>query len=398
MFISLQTHADELTELNVEPSLNFEVLPEGVYTEISGYTPSQIRRAYGFTHIQGKGEGQTIAIIDAYGSPTVQEDLDVFSKTFHLPKTKIEIVYPLGVPKWKSDSWALETALDVEWAHAIAPKAKILLVVTPVSLIGPLLSAVSYASNSGAKQISMSWGAREFSTEAKYDSYFKKDISYFASSGDYGFGVLWPAISPNVIAVGGTTLNLDEKGNVLSEIGWAGSGGGASVIFPAPAYQAKWSRSKTRTIPDISYVADPYTGVAVYTSTPVWGMSGWIRVGGTSAGAPQMAAAAALINEELGTKHNNLSMINKIYRLAGDAPSINSSFYTDITSGCNINTSYKVNCAANGYDTVTGLGTPAMQSFIPMISEMGEEREKQHYEPIDSKNFWPFLSIKANLL
>jgi len=183
-------------------------------------------------------------------------------------------------------NWALEISLDVQWAHAIAPNANILLVEAVDALGGNLLDAVNYARNrADVVAISMSWGGPEFSGESAYDPHFVSPYgaSFFASSGDNGAGVNWPAVSCNVVGVGGTTLTFAD-GIVSSETAWQGSGGGLSAFEPAPAYQVTYGvpgANGQRAVPDVSYYADPVPGIPVYTSfsgIPV----GWSAVGGTS--------------------------------------------------------------------------------------------------------------------
>lgn len=155
----------------------------------TGLTPTQIRTAYGFSVLSATGSGQTVAIVDAYGSPTIQHDLDTFSSHFNMSSTAIQIAYPSGQPKKTDSGWALETSLDVEWVHAIAPQSTILLVVAKSSSLNDLLAAVDYASGH-ANVVSMSWGANEFSNEASYDGHFNKTgVVFTASSGDSGSGV-----------------------------------------------------------------------------------------------------------------------------------------------------------------------------------------------------------------
>lgn len=323
-----------------------------------GYTPNQIRNAYGFNLVTGDGFGQTIAIIDAYGSPSAQSDLDTFSNTFLLPLTTIQIAYPQGNPRKTDSGWALETSLDVQWAHAIAPRAKILLVVAKSASFSDLLAAVDYAVTHGAAQISMSWGGSEFSSEISYDSHFNvAGVSFFASSGDNGTGVIWPSASPYVVAVGGTTLNLDSGGNVLSESAWSGSGGGLSAYEIQPSYQATVQSSGRRGVPDLSYNADPNTGFPVYMSTNYQGRKGWFTVGGTSAGSPQVAAMMALVNQ---LRTSTIS--------SADAAFYSQVGYRDITSGCNSVTVSSLTCAQTGFDYVTGLGSTLANLLIPALT------------------------------
>ena len=295
----------------------------------AGYSPSQIKIAYGLP--ASGGAGATIAIIDAYNTLSILNDLTVFSETFSLPTpilgSNFEIQNMSTNIKTASGSnsgWATETCLDVEWAHAIAPNATILLVQATDNSEGSLLSAVDYARNlPGVVAISMSWGGPEDSSVTSDDSYFTSNYGavFFASSGDQGSNsgtVDWPASSPNVVAVGGTTLNLNLDGTVNSETAWSGSGGGISDYEPAPQYQTSYGLNYSmRAVPDVSYDANPQTGVAVRYN------SGWIVIGGTSVGAPQWAAIQA----------DGLSATSA--KLYVQAKSAYSSFFRDIASGSN---------------------------------------------------------------
>jgi subtilase family serine protease len=320
------------------------VRPMAATPSSAALTPTQMRSAYGLPTTGGAGT--TIAIVDAYDNPNVLNDLTVFSTQYGLlPISFVEhkMATTISVDK----GWALETSLDVQWAHAIAPNATILLVEARSNSLSDLLAAVSYAkSQPNVVAVSMSWGGSEFSTETSYDSYFSSStITFFASSGDNGAGVIWPASSPNVVAVGGTTLNV-ASGSVV-ETGWSGSGGGASRYEPKPAYQTNFGLSGSmRAVPDVSYNADPNTGVPVYDSLGYSGRYGWFQVGGTSAGAPQWAAIQAL-----GHTASN----NNLYQDAKS--SAYTSYFRDITSGSN---GYH---AGPGYDYVTGLGSPLTTNF-----------------------------------
>jgi subtilase family serine protease len=322
----------------------------------SGYTPSQIRAAYKLT---GNGSG-TIAIIDAYDYKTAASDINTFSNAFGLGAMpactsagqshcfeKVAMSRRIKA----NAGWAQEAALDTQWAHAIAPDAHILLVEANSANLSDLLAAVNYARNrTDVKAVSMSWGGSEFSGEAGYDSYFTSSTgaSFFASSGDNGHGLSWPAVSPNVVGVGGTTLNLSGT-NVLSESAWSGSGGGRSVYEAKPSFQSSQSGTK-RLVPDVSYDADPATGFPVYMSTAVNRQTGWWQIGGTSAGAPQWAAIHTLGST---ARHANLYSA---------AASSYSSHFRDITSG--LNGKCGSDCtAATGYDLVTGLGSPLTTAF-----------------------------------
>jgi subtilase family serine protease len=320
-----------------------------------GYSPAKVRHAYGFDALAGSGSGQTIAIVDAYGSPTIQKDLNTFCTQYGLAATTVTIASPGGKVTTTNAGWALETSLDVEWAHAIAPGASILLVVAKSASFTDLLTAVDYGA-AHASQVSMSWGGGEFSGETGYDTHFNKTgVTFTCSSGDSGGGAQWPASSSYVTAVGGTTLNLDSSGSITSETGWSGSNGGPSAYISVPGYQSGWQTTGKRTMPDVSLIADPNTGVAVYDSTKYQGNSGWWEVGGTSAGAPMWAALFAVAN---GSRNTPLTATNMaVYGIV--TPSSFTTDYRDIVTGSN--SGYK---AGPGYDMVTGIGTPKAVAAI----------------------------------
>ncbi len=245
---------------------------------VVGLTPTQIRHFYGFDSLACEssntcGSGQTVAIVDAFNDPNIQNDLNTFDTQFGLPTCTTSngcftIATPQGAPR-TDRGWALEISLDVEWAHAIAPGAKILLVEAVTNSFANLFGAVDYAS-AHANQVSMSWGGSEFSSEASNDFHFQvSGVTFFASSGDSGHGLIYPSASPLVVSVGGTTLNIDRFGNLVSETAWSGSGGGISKYESEPAYQSNYPIPNTgglRGNPDVSYDADPNSGVAVFDS------------------------------------------------------------------------------------------------------------------------------------
>lgn len=319
-------------------------------------TPTEVKNSYSLTGA-GTGSG-TIAIVDAYDDPTVENDLGVFSSQFGLPSCTASNgcfeKHKMQARLKKSGDWAVEEALDTQWAHAVAPGAKILLVEANSSSGNDLLSAINYARNrTDVVAVSLSWGGNEFSSEANYESYFtsKYGATFFAASGDNGHGTSWPAVSANVVGVGGTTLNVDSSGNFLSEVAWSGSGGGVSSYINQPSYQSTYGitgNNGKRATPDVSYNADPNTGYPVYDSTSYYGFTGWFQVGGTSAGAPQWAA--------LRTIAKSLTL-PQLYQ---DAKS--TGFFRDITAGSN--GSCITFCAAGpAYDYVTGLGSPTSTSY-----------------------------------
>jgi subtilase family serine protease len=272
-----------------------------------GLSPQTIKSVYNFSTSQTAGAGKTIAIVDAYDDPTAESDLNVFSSQYGLPACttangcfkKVNQNGGTSYPR-KDGGWALEISLDVQWAHAIAPGAKILLVEASSNSFSNLLAAENYA-KTHAQYVSNSWGASEFSSETSYDSYFSQSgVSFFVSSGDAGLPAEYPSASRNVISVGGTTLNLDGSGNLISETGWSEGGGGCSVYETAVSAQSTFSQygqagcGGKRATPDVSLDADPASGVSVYDSTRYSGQSGWFRVGGTSASSPMWAGRAAV--------------------------------------------------------------------------------------------------------
>lgn len=267
----------------------------------TGLTPAQIVSAYGFSSDPAAGTGQTIAIVDAYNSPTAENDLGVFSTQFGLPQctssggcfSKVNQTGGTTYPATDA-GWALEIALDVQWAHAVAPGAHILLVEATSNSFGNLMAAVDYA-RAHAQYVSMSWGAGEFSGETIYDSHFASGASYFVSAGDNGTPAEYPSSSPKVLSIGGTKLTY-SGGQLVSETGWTGGGGGCSLYENKHAAQVTGSISCNgkRATPDISLDADPASGVSVYDTTPYNGATGWFTVGGTSASAPMIAARSAV--------------------------------------------------------------------------------------------------------
>jgi subtilase family serine protease len=321
----------------------------------SGYSPAQIKQAYGFSGSTATGKGKTIALIVAYGDPNLQSDISTFDSQYGLTAANMTIK-DMGVTK-SDASWALEAAMDVEWAHALAPDANLLVVNAVSDDSDNLLAAVDYAVSAGADVVSMSWGSTESAGISQYDSHFSSSKTVFvAASGDDGAGAIWPSSSPNVISVGGTTLNLDASGTVLSETAWKSSGGGLSKIEAEPSWQSNFGISTYyRVDPDVSFDADKNTGASVYCSVSQSGQTGWFTVGGTSLGSPCWAAIVADVNESATSIKNP----GALYALAGGTGYTNSSnCFADITSGSN---GYS---AQKGYDAVTGLGSPQVSNLI----------------------------------
>ena len=356
-----------LASLEMHPMFNVGTLVTNANPPSGAYTPAQIETAYGFNKVLfngtvGNGSNETIAIVDAYNDPNIQADLNKFDTQFGLPSTTVTQYNETGgttLPASDSTGgWELEESLDVEWAHAMAPGAKIDLVEASSADDGDLLAAVQFAATQ-ANVVSMSWGGGEFSGETSYDSYFSKSgVAFVASSGDAGAPIEWPAASPNVLAVGGTALTLGTGGVWSSETGWSGSGGGPSAQEAQPAYQHGVVTQTTtqRANPDVAYDASPSTGFAVYDSVPYSGTAyGWIQVGGTSAGAPQWSALLAIADQGRALA-GKAALDSTSPQEVMTTLYANESDFHDITTGTSTGSPHY--SAGTGYDYVTGLGTP----------------------------------------
>ncbi len=357
-------------------------LPDGhakyASTTPTGLPPSAIQSVYnlsGLSTNSGAGAGQVIAIVDAYNDPNALSDLNTFNAQYGYPQLStcssltqsgscFEQVYAQGKKPRTNSGWALEESLDIEWAHAEAPGAKIVLVEAASASDANLFGAVSTANSLGATEVSMSWGGSESSSETSYDSYMTHAGTFYtASAGDSGHGAEYPAASPNVVAVGGTTLNGcsgTSCAGFTSETTWSSSGGGISAYESIPSYQSGYTgpvygastisglTGGYRGIPDVSFDANPSTGVSIYDSTSYQGQSGWFTVGGTSVGAPDWAGILAAGQAAGKTA------------LQGDSAIYGGGYSTnlrDITSGTN--GTCGTDCTAGpGYDLVTGLGSP----------------------------------------
>jgi subtilase family serine protease len=329
-------------------------------------TPAQTRHIYQFDQISNLGESQTIAIVDAYDDPNIFSDADTFDRQFNTTlggstsyytaygaaSTWLTKATPGGMPRGNT-GWGQEISLDVEWAHAIAPNAKILLVEATSATFGSLLSACDYAAHH-ATVISCSWGASEFSGETGYDSHFNvSGVTFTFSAGDSG-NQSYPAVSPYVVSVGGTSLHHDSSYNWTSESGWSSGGGGVSAYEAKPSYQSSLSYSR-RATPDIAYDADPYTGFAVYDS---YGGYGWGQYGGTSAGAPQWAALIAMANHSRSSPLDGFTQtLPDLYAMSSGTGATDALY--DVQTGHN-----GVGSAGPGFDLVTGKGTPRHAKLV----------------------------------
>jgi subtilase family serine protease len=370
------------------------------------YGPDQIRAAYGFDKLPAgiSGAGQTIVIIDAFGSPTIRTDLAVFDAVWGLSNPTLNIITPDGLPAFDYHSgnmvgWAGETSLDVEWAHAIAPGATIDLVLSKTNDDADILSAQQYVvEHNLGSVLSQSFGEGEScmlpAIQKHQHQAFRKALAermtVFASSGDQGaaqaacdgshnffLSASTPASDPLVTGVGGTTLNADlTTGAYNSETAWTDafgrSGGGYSTLYERPGFQEGAVKSEARGVPDVAYNAGVDGGVIGAFSFPDPTRVSFYRFGGTSAGSPQWAALAALADQTAGRP---LGYLNKsLYAIGGGEE--RGGAFNDITVGDNtwvyMNDAGQVATipgfsAAPGWDAVTGLGTPKADKLIPIL-------------------------------
>jgi hypothetical protein len=373
----------------IEP--NVLILPNASSSAaVQGYTPAQIKAGYGLTSL-GSGAGQTIAIVDAYNDPDIASDLNTFDSEFSLPSASLKVVNETGGSALPADNagWDTEISLDVEWAHAIAPGANILLVEANSSSLSDLLAGVNYARDAaGVSVVSMSWGGSEFSSESSFDSDFTtpaghQNVTFVASAGDSP-GTEWPSISPNVLSVGGTTLELSSTGAYESETAWSDGGGGDSTFEKEPTYQEDAQTTGERSDPDVAWDANPETGVAVYDSVPNEGFVGWQEVGGTSVGAPSWSGLIAIADQARGSAgtlngaSQTLPILYTLYSGGASSATYTSSF-NDITSGGATSGGFGFGFgrgrfgqapsggATVGYDTATGLGSPKGSAIVEAL-------------------------------
>lgn len=379
---------------------------------VSTYTPAQIRAAYGLPALPPAGvtptaeqaaqmgAGQTIYILAAQGNPQVAAELAAFNKKFGLPACAtraiaVQAALPLpaavasegctlsvvnttpagamtGTAAAYESGWATEIALDVQWAHATAPLARLVLVQAPDPSINSLVAALKLVNRMGPGVVSMSLGTREGSWTAQMDSAFTgSGMSYLAATGDWGTGVYWPSVSAQVVAVGGTTLTWGGSGS-RSEVAWSGTGGGISQYVATPSYQKTpvpgLGTVARRSVGDVAFNADPASGQYVAVMTPGSTAVNWISVGGTSLSTPQWAGLVAVANAlrarsgkaVLGSPHALL------YSSIGSVPGTYAGAFADIQRGSNGSCT---TCSAKlGYDTPTGLGTPNAGGLLAALS------------------------------
>ena len=408
--LAIKDAADALPTQPIGKDLSSVIRPKAVST----YTPAQIRAAYGLPALPTAsaayatlnaaqaaqyGAGQTIYVVNAHHNPNVVAELAAFNTKFGLPACTTRTIAssdsrPLAAPAARAcdfavvyttaagamtttppayeAGWATEIALDVQWAHAIAPLARIVLVEASDASVNSLVNAIKLANTLGSGVVSMSFGGAEGSWTASVDSTFTAPgMTYLAATGDSGAQVNWPSVSSNVVAVGGTSLTYTGSGS-RTEVGWSGTGGGTSAFVPKPAYQATTvpglGSVTRRTVADVAFNADPATGQYVVTIAPGRSTQNWISAGGTSLATPQWAGLVAIANATraltskapLGAPHSIL------YGPIASVPGVYASTFADLTKGSHGSCA---TCTARiGYDSVGGLGTPNAASLVPALA------------------------------
>jgi subtilase family serine protease len=380
------------------------------------YSPAQIRRAYDIQALHDAGitgKGRRIVIVDAFSNPYIQQDLDIFDKTFGLPAATVQIVAPDGLTPFDFNDanqvgWSGEISLDVQWAHVVAPDAQLVLALAKSNDDADIVSATKYAVDHRLGDvISMSFGEGEVCMVPRiaaaqhrlFQRATQKHITLVAASGDQGAAqpncdgsdgyfksASTPASDPLVLGVGGTTLNADTTtGAYISERAWADdfsdpcpppdlgcSGGGNSGVFARPPYQDGVVNSQRRGVPDVAYNAGVDGGVLTHWGVGLQVLAGldpltpaFFIFGGTSAGAPQWSGLVALANQ---LAHHQVGFVNPtIYAVARSAR-VAALLFHDITVGNNNFDSVRGFNARRGWDRVTGFGTPIAARIVALLA------------------------------
>lgn len=378
-----------------------EAAPMAATTAVTTYSPAQIRAAYALPALSAAtpaqlGAGQTIYVVNAKHDPNIAAELATFNSKFGLPACttrtlaanaalplaaasasacELVVAYSSGgtgalsatAPAYDS-GWATEIALDVQWAHATAPLARIVLVEAPDASVSNLSGAIKLANRMGAGVVSMSFGAPEGSWGAGYDAIFATaGMSYVAATGDGGAAVSWPSVSARVLAVGGTSLSYSGSG-ARSETTWSGTGGGTSAYVALPSYQSGTIGGYARrAVADVAFNADPNTGQYVALLAPGATATRWVSAGGTSLATPQWAGLVAVTSAlRAAAGKAALGQPNAaLYQQVGAVPTQYAAAFKDITSGSN---GTCAGCTAGtGYDTPTGWGTPNASALFTSL-------------------------------
>ena len=304
------------------------------------------------------GGSKAIAIVDAFDDPTVLADLKAYSTQFGLPAitaANFQVVFASGTRPPRDDGWGLEIALDVEMAHALAPKSKVFLVEAASNSFADLLfaerKAAALVAAAGGGEVSNSWGSNEFAAEtgsAFTAPFTKAKVVFFASTGD-NQSPSFPAVAPNVVAAGGTTVNRTAAGDFVGETSWSEAGAGPSAFFPRPSFQNSVAPvvGSHRGIGDLAAVANPNTGVWVRFRNQ------WHVLGGTSVSSPILAAIA---NTAGHFATSNAAEEVRIYGALGTG-----AFRDEKAGVCGVGHALS---AQIGYDFCTGVGSPVGKNGI----------------------------------
>ncbi|WP_374428274.1 S53 family peptidase [Ideonella dechloratans] len=387
------------------------VQPMAAGSTVTTYTPAQIRAAYNLpalpdlsgsltaTEAAQLGAGQTVYIVNAYHDPNIAAELAAFAGSFGLPGCSVAAIDPaasLPLASAASDGctlsvvyatsgggmtadapaynagWATEIALDVQWVHATAPMARIVLIEVPDSGIASIANAVALANAMGPGVVSLSLGASEGSWVSSVDTvFYGTGMSYVAATGDNGAAVEWPSVSPGVLAVGGTTLSFKGSG-ARSETVWSGTGGGVSKYLARPAYQTKsvpgLGTPARRSVADVAFNANPASGQYVAVMSQDGRSTSWVSAGGTSLATPQWAALLAVANAL--RVQSSLGMIgaphNAFYASVASVAKLYAADFLDVNSGKDGSCAL---CSAKaGYDNPSGLGTPQGVSLLSTLT------------------------------
>jgi hypothetical protein len=387
------------------------ITPFAANSGATTYTPAQIRAAYGLPTLPSPeaslsasqaallGAGQTIYIVDAHHNPNAAAELAQFNTRFGLPACttkaiavnavlplpqastsacEFSVVYntPTGAmtatPPPYDSGWATEIALDVQWSHAIAPLARIVLIESASASLNDLLGGVKLANAMGPGAVSMSFGTKEGSWTSSVDSTFTApNMTYLAATGDYGMEVNWPSVSPNVLAVGGTTLTYSNTGT-RSEISWSGTGGGISTYVTKPGYQGSnipgLSIATKRVAADVAFNADPASGQYVAVIPQNGSTPNWISAGGTSISSPQWAGIVSIANavRALSSKPPLGFAHPVLYGQIGAIPGTYANSFADIKAGSH--GSCGTCLATTGFDELSGLGTPNFSNLLTALT------------------------------
>ena len=407
-----QAVATQVAQPMVQVSGTVVVEPMANAYDTPTYSPAQVRSAYemaalpdwrsALTPAQSAslGAGQTVYLINAYHDTQIAQELAAFNDRFGLPPCRVTRMAPpqaLPLPAASASgcelllvastsagdistdvpgyvgAWASEAALDVQWAHATAPLARLVLIEAPNAALSSMLGAIKLANKMGPGVVSMSFGCAEGPWTDTMDTLFSSDtMSYLAATGDDGPELSWPAVSPRVLAVGGTTLR-HTQGGARAETSWSATGGGFSAYTAAPSYQngavLGLAGQAMRSVADVALNADPITGQYVARIAPGATLPTWVSAGGTSLATVQWAGLLAVANAQralagkpvLGAPHAVL------YGQIAALPGAYAAAFGDISSGANGNCA---SCAAKpGYDTLSGLGTPKVEGLLALLSQ-----------------------------